>query len=330
MSQFDLFREDGAEAKPWSDFVIDGIDTRPRKWVVIHNEVVLARLDWTIQMNRIFSALVSQLAIDDDKFQLQRIRVKDLRDMAEVSSSNSINEELADATQRLVREPIEFRTPDHRYEGHPIFATCRYVPREGYIEARFNDDAQQYLLQVKESFTKYKLRTVMRLSSSYAVRFYQIAKMIQRDEGPRHRAIDIDDFRTLFMLTDKYKSHRDLCRRVINPSVEEINKKTQTKLEVRTTRKSESRYGAVTGLKWVVWPSNDPNPSKTPSLGPEDPESEPDAFQMWFDRLSEKKQVELWKKAQNLVVEEGRNPRAVGFAGYVEMKLREITKDRRL
>ena len=327
MPEFDLFRgSDQNDSKPQSN--VDGIDLRPRKWVVVHNEVVLARLDWTIQMNRIFSALVSQLAIDDEKFQLQRIRVKDLEELSEVSS-NSMHEKLADATQRLVREPIEFRTTDHQYEGRPIFSICRYVPHAGYIEALFNDYARKYLLQIRDCFTKYQLKTVMRLSTSYAVRFYQIAKMIQRSEGPRTRVINIDEFRKLFMLTDKYQRHADLRKRVIKPSVEEVNKRTDAKIKVGEVRKNDSRYSAVTGLKWTVWPSNDPEPALPKQQKKPDLSGSPDAFQNWFNGLDEERQVELWKKAQDLVADEGHTPRDIGFSGYVEMKLREITKDMR-
>ena len=337
MSQFDLFRENSGEAKPWSDFVIDGVDTRPRKWIVIHNEVVLARLDWSIQMNRIFSALVSQIAMDDDRFVLQRIRVKDLRDLAEVTT-NTIHKSLADATQRLVREPIEFRTPDHRYEGHPIFATCRYVPGEGYIEARFNDDAKEYLLQLRRAFTKYKLKTVMKLSSAYAVRFYQIAKMIQRDEGPRKRTIDIDDFRKLFVLTDKYTIHRDLQRRVIMPSVEEVNEKTDTKLSVETVREGDSKYAPVSGLSWTVWPSHDPDPPKKAAPKKRTSKgkpkrllerSKPDAFESWFQSLPKKKRSELWQKACQMTAEEGSDPNGKAFHAYAQIKLRAITRKMR-
>ena len=313
----------------------NGIDTRPRKWIVVHNDVVLARIDWTINMNRIFAMLVSQISMDAEEFRPQRIKVGQLRSLAEVSSNN-IHKQLADAAQRLVREPIEFRTPDNHYDGYPIFASCSYIRNEGAIEAQFNEKGRPYLLQLRESFTKYKLKKAMKLSSSYAVRFYQIAKMIQRDDGPRSRKIKLDEFRRLFMLGDKYSQHSDLVIHVVDPSVEEVNEKTETKLRVETVRKGDSKYGKPLALRWTVWPADESKSHSLPETSEskdeknnERKEQKPSDFEIWFGNLDEEGQRKWWAKARELVLKDGRNPDNAGFEGFVQMKLREITKSER-
>lgn len=331
----DLFRGGSDASGAWEEFVVGGVDTRPRRWVVVHNDFVLARVDWDINMNRIFAMLVSQIAMDAEEFQLQRIRVRDLRDLAQVSS-NALHKELADAAQRLIREPIEFRSEDHKYEGYSIFSICRYLPSEGVIEAKFNEDARPYLLQLRESFTRYKLQQVMKLSTPYAVRFYQIAKMIQRDEGPRTRMLGVPEFRSLFMLENKYDRHADLVNHVIKPSVGEVNDKTKTRLRVDTARKGGSKYGSPVGLRWTVWPSADPvidrSDAGSGGTGREAPTAEEDTptkFERWYSQLPEEKQKKWWKEARALLIDEGRDPSAPGFDSYVQMKLRDITEEER-
>jgi hypothetical protein len=331
----DLFRGSSEASGGWEEFVVGGVDTRPRRWVVVHNDFVLARVDWDINMNRIFAMLVSQIAMDAEEFQLQRIRVRDLRDLAQVSS-NALHKELADAAQRLIREPIEFRSEDHKYEGYSIFSICRYLPSEGVIEAKFNEDARPYLLQLRESFTRYKLQQVMKLSTPYAVRFYQIAKMIQRDEGPRTRMLGVPEFRSLFMLENKYDRHADLVNHVIKPSVGEVNDKTKTRLRVDTARKGGSKYGSPVGLRWTVWPSADPvidrpdpGSDRDAREGPAREDDAPTKFERWYSQLPEDEQKEWWKKARALLIDEGRDPSAPGFDSYVQMKLRDITEEER-
>jgi hypothetical protein len=339
----------------------DGIDTRVRRWVVVHNDLVLARVDWDIHMYRIFAMLVSQISKEDEVFHRQRIKVRDLVDLAEIKREG-IHGDLADAAQKLVREPIEFRTEDNHYEGYPIFAHCKYVRGEGCIEAKFNEDARPYLLQLNEYFTMWPLRYQMRLSTSYAVRFYQISKMIQRAREKRTQKFSIEHFRRMFKIEDKYSRHCDVHYNVIDPSVKEVNQKTDTRIECKTVRRGNSKYGAPIGLLWSVWPPEDPDrrlpdgrgasarpleprrsqertvptegpltkngpaPAGLPASGEAE---QADAFETWFEGLPAQRQKELRAKARRLVVDDGRNPDRPGFESFVYMKLRNITREQR-
>jgi hypothetical protein len=176
----------------------------------------------------------------------------------------------------------------------------------------------------------------MKLSTPYAVRFYQIAKMIQRDEGPRTRMLGVPEFRSLFMLENKYDRHADLVNHVIKPSVGEVNDKTKTRLRVDTARKGGSKYGSPVGLRWTVWPSADPvidrSDAGSGGTGREAPTAEEDTptkFERWYSQLPEEKQKKWWKEARALLIDEGRDPSAPGFDSYVQMKLRDITEEER-
>jgi hypothetical protein len=310
------------------------VNTQTRKWVVIHNDVVLARVDWDMAMIRIFTMLVSQLGRDDEKFRMQQIRVRDLMALAQISRKD-IHADVADAAQRLVRQPFEFRTEDHHYEGTPIFATCKYIRGAGLIEAKFNEHARPYLLKLSKCFTKYRLRCVMSLSTPYAVRFYQIAKMIERKRAPQTRSMEIDLFRQIFLIEDKYHRYSDVVRYIIDPSVEEVNEKTDTALQCKTIRQGGSKYGKPIAIEWTVRPAihtgkasasrpaaalQSPRPSSRP-IGL------PTAFETWFDNLPETERERLWKRACDLTLAEGRNPESKGFEAFVWMKLPQLRND---
>jgi len=314
-------------------------ETQTKKWVVLHNDIVLARVDWDIHMNRIFAMLVSQISMDDEEFTLQRIRVKDLVDLAQIKREG-IHSDIADAAQRLVREPFEFRTEDHHYEGYPIFSVCKYVRGEGCVEAHFNEKARPYLLKLSECFTRYRLRQVMKLSTAYAVRFYQIAKMIERSEGARRQTMDIPFFRELFLIEEKYDRYSDVVRFVIEPSVKEVNEKTDTNLRCRTIRKGGSKYGKPLELEWTVWPSDKSEPKgsvpRTDQLQLDPPstaghDEAKDSFEVWFEQQPEERRAELTRTAERLVREDvaGREIGERAVEARVQMKLREITKEMR-
>lgn len=341
MSQTMLFAppEETDEAPP-KEHLIDGIDTRLRKWCVASNDLILARIDWNIHMNRIFGLLLSQIKKDQQRFDVQRIKVSDLRELAELSG-RSVHQELADATQRLVREPIEFREGD-RYKGYPIFSMCEYEPGRGYIQAKFNDDAREHILDLSGRFTKYQLRYVMKLSTSYAVRFYQIAKHIDRENVEvRTQEISVQEFREVFALTDKYERHSDMVKYVVEPSVREVSKKTEVDLEVETRRKGSPKYGKPVALVWTVRSSSDTKGiparrSRRPGLErarqhalSNSEAAHGDPFDQWWEDLPADRQRVLREKAEAKVLEGGKESDSPSFEAYVRMQLLSMTREER-
>jgi hypothetical protein len=272
-------------------------DPSPRQWVAVSNEMIMARLDWDIMMHRILMVLISQIdSKNDDSFQIQHVPVRRIRDMAQVSQK-SIHEEAAKATARLVREPIEFWSADKKdYEGYPIFSTCKYKSREGRIEAKFNEDAQPYLLQLREHFTQYRLRQAIPLSTPYAIRTYEISKMIERPDERRSRQIPVSRFRKMFGLEDKYDRHRDMRRRVIDPSIEQVNEKTDVNVRCEDVRDGQTPIA----LQWAVEPAEtageDDRETPAPRHGPTAPEKS--EHEMWFESLAPERQEQVIEEAE--------------------------------
>lgn len=267
------------------------------QWVAVSNEMIMARLDWDIMMHRILMVLISQIdSKNDEEFRIQRVPVRRIRDMAQVSQK-SIHEEAAEATARLVREPIELWSADKKdYEGYPIFSTCKYKSREGMIEAKFNEDARSYLLQLREHFTQYRLRQAIPLSTPYAIRTYEIAKMIERPGERRSRQIPVGRFRKMFSLEDKYERHSDMRRRVIDPSVEQVNRKTDVDVRCEDIREGQTHIA----LQWSVESTAaDQEDGEEDSAARHTPTAlEKSEHEVWFEDLSPEEQEAVLKEAR--------------------------------
>jgi plasmid replication initiation protein len=282
----------------------NGEDKSKRRWVTVSNKMIMARLDWDIMMHRILMVLISQIdSKNDEEFQLQRVPVRYIRDLAEVSQK-SIHSDTAEAAAKLVREPFEFWSPDEKdYEGYPIFAVCKYKSGEGVIEAKFNEDARPFLLQLREHFTQYRLKQAIPLSTPYAIRMYEIAKMIERPGQRRSRQIPIDRFRSMFKLENKYKRHTDMRRRVINPSVEEVNEKTDVKVICKDVRDGQTPVA----LNLVVV-SEEHGPEETedelPSRNAPDPPEERE-YETWFEGLDDDEREEVMTEARQRAKNQG-------------------------
>jgi plasmid replication initiation protein len=296
-------------------------EEKPRRWVTVSNEMIMARLDWNIMMHRILMVLISQIdSKNDEEFRTQRVPVRRIRDMAQVTQK-SIHEEAAEAASKLVREPIEFWSPDKKdYEGYPIFAKCKYESRRGMIEAKFNEDARPFLLQLREHFTQYRLEQAIPLSTPYAIRTYEVSKMIERPGERRSRQIPVERFRSMFKLENKYKRHCDMRRRVIDPSVEEVNEKTDVNISCDDVRDGQTPIA----LKWVVLSKDtqveqDADDGLPPRHNPE-PQKKSE-HEIWYENLSSDQQQEVLKEARKRAKNSGYsedNPRSFS-AGVLHM-----------
>jgi len=273
----------------------DEAEEKPRRWVAVSNEMIMARLDWSIMMHRILMVLISQIdSKRDEQFRTQRVPVHRIRDLAQVSQK-SIHEEAAEAASKLVRQPIEFWSADKKdYEGYPIFAKCKYESRQGIIEAKFNEDARPFLLQLRKHFTQYRLEQAIPLSTPYAIRTYEISKMIERPGERRSRQIPVERFRSMFKLENKYKRHSDMRRRVIDPSVEEVNKKTDVEICCEDVRDGQTPIA----LKWMVLSKD--KEAETEELPPRhNPEGRKKTeVDLWFESHSHEEQEEIMKEAR--------------------------------
>jgi plasmid replication initiation protein len=296
--------------------------------------MIMARLDWDIMMHRILMVLISQIdSKNDDSFQIQHVPVRRIRDMAQVSQK-SIHEEAAEATARLVREPIEFWSADKKdYEGYPIFSTCKYKSRAGRIEAKFNEDARPYLLQLRKHFTQYRLRQAIPLSTPYAIRTYEIAKMIERPGERRSRQIPVSRFRKMFSLEDKYDRHRDMRRRVIDPSIEQVNEKTDVHVRCEDVRDGQTPIA----LQWTVTASGQDKSGQeaesghgkeTPSPRHVPASLEKSQHEAWYESLSPEQQEEVIKEARTRAKKSGyKEDRPRSFSAGVMQMISRIYRE---
>lgn len=307
--------------------LFDTADDAQQRWVTVSNEMVMARMDWDIMMHRVMMVLISQIdSRHDDAFQMQQVRVRDIRDLAQVSQK-SIHREAAQAAAKLVRQPIEFWSDDKQdYEGYPIFAVCKYRSGAGVIEAKFNNDARPFLLQLSERFTQYRLKQAIPLSTPYAIRTYEIAKMIERPGQTRSQMIPVERFRTMFRLEDKYQRHTDMRRRVINPSVEEVNEKCDVEVACKDVRDGRTPVG----LKWTVYSTSDrtgPLPPAPSTGGESVPDDDHPPYRAWYDGLKPVERRRVREEAKERARNDGYREEGPSFEAGVEMKLHALYRE---
>lgn len=95
-----------------------------------------------------------------------------------------------------------------------------YQESQGTVALRFSQPMVPYLSQLTEQFTRYALLDVSRMSSSHAIRLYELFSQWQK---VGRREVELDWLRQILQLEGRYENIRDLKRRVIEPAVKQIN-----------------------------------------------------------------------------------------------------------
>jgi hypothetical protein len=186
------------------------------------NQLIRGRINWTKLEHRVVAMLVAQLSREDETFEMQRVHISELMDMAQVSSHDIYNR-AEEVCRKLLNQKVHVRTrtDDGRrvYQGYNCLSTCRYVEGSGYIEAKFNDDMKPFLLQLKRQFTMYRLQNFMRLSSQHSMRVYELIKM---QEGLRHLCLSVEELREVLCCKHTYERFSDFRRHVLERARTEI------------------------------------------------------------------------------------------------------------
>ncbi len=185
------------------------------KLVVQHKGLINGRFDFTtLNELRIFIYMLLQINKDDKSFRMVKIPCAHLHGKKKRVHYDDIKA----ATKTLVKKTIEVESRDKNgkrvYEAIPLMAISRYTDGEGYLYAKFNDEAAPYLLGLKENFAASKYRFWASIKSVYSYRVYWLLK--QYDDWGKF-SVEVEHFRQMLVLEKKYEKYPDLRKRVIIP-----------------------------------------------------------------------------------------------------------------
>lgn len=195
---------------------------------VVHqdNELVMACYRMTLTEKRLLLLGISK--IDYSKYPSRSeplefdITVGEWKS-AYSDSSRSIYKDIEAASKRLIGRQVFIKGRSDSDQVLNWLDRCVYHRGEGRISIRFGWSICHYLAGFVDQFTRLNIMHIRALSSFHSIRLYEL--LIQfRATG--FRAIKIEEFRTLLGIDNAYPRFADLKRRIIVPSVNELNKNT--------------------------------------------------------------------------------------------------------
>ena len=163
--------------------------------------------------------------------------------------------ELKEATNKLYERSIIIRNEQQTMKvrwASSIITDNPYVsdvlPNEDWkrVVLFFSPQIVPYLSNLKTNFTQYLQSDISNVSGAYTIRFYELVCQY-RTIGKRE--ISIQDLRFILNIGNKYPLFYDFKRRVIEPSIKEINDKTPIQISYEQKKKGKTVVGIVLKFK---------------------------------------------------------------------------------
>lgn len=214
--------------------------------VVKSNELIMASYAMTVNEQRLLLACIGQI---DSRIRLEgeavfRLSVEQARDLFYMKGDQRhAYRDLQDACERLFERKVKIALPEGKELLTRFVQSVVFDPNNGHADIRFAYEIIPYLSQLEANFTKYRLSNVVQLTSSHAVRIYELI-VSWAAQGHFYKELLIDDFRELLGLGDKYKQNGELRRFITDKAIEQINEGTDFELNI-SFKKSKRTF------KWI-------------------------------------------------------------------------------
>lgn len=164
----------------------------------------------------------------------------------------------ADASYKALREAVnnlfnrQFSyTAEYKKTGKVGIVRSRWVSRIFYVddlallEITFAPDVVPLITRLEEHFTKYEAKQVAHLTSKYATRLYEL--LIAWREVGKVPQLELSEFRNrLGLIDNEYTAMSDFKKRVLEPSVKQINEHT----DITVTYEQHKKGRIISGFSF--------------------------------------------------------------------------------
>lgn len=154
-------------------------------------------------------------------------------------------ENLDNAVSRLYERDI--KTYDSKINSRERFRWVdgvKYWDGEAKVTLSFSRKVVPYLTLLHSQLTTYDLRQITKLGSAYAIRFYEL---LVQFKSTGERCITLDKLKDRLEIAEQYARFYNLKKRIIEPSIEDINKNTDLFVDWDVRKKGR----VITGLIFI-------------------------------------------------------------------------------
>lgn len=199
------------------------------------NELIRnTRYELTETEQKIIIYLISKIDKNDEEMPNIKIRLKDYCLIAGIEYNGGAIKHLKNTIKALADKSwwLKINGQERLFRW-----VTDAVPKKEYMEIELHKSLKPYLIGLYRDFTEYSLINVLALRGKYSVRMYELFKSYAwHDKGNGYYwRVSLEDFKYKLNCT-KYPSYKDFTKRVLKPSLEEINNYTDIEVSYTNIR----------------------------------------------------------------------------------------------
>lgn len=209
----------------------------PREFTIVKsNTIIEAKYKLSVREQKFILYMASLIKPEDKDFQFYEIRVSDLDKILNTSGKKwgSLYKEVHQMIDNLMTKRLEFMDEEKNELIKTTWvASTKTKITDGIISFEFSHRLKKYLLQLKEQFTKYKFKYVIRLNSSHSIRIYELLK---RYQFRKEVTFELPELKSILGLDNKYKEYKDFKKRILLDTQKELEEKSDIRFDFETER----------------------------------------------------------------------------------------------
>ncbi len=171
--------------------------------------------------------------------------IQDLLDIFPGMDEKSAYDVVREAMMGINKKPLEFKEGNKRHFWN-WFRGFTYYEGEGFFEFRINPDLHPHLLELKGTFTRFRLLEVYQFKSATTWKLYEHLKKCW--SFSKIWAVSLDELKIKLGIPLKYPRWGSFKDRVIDPAIGEINRNS----DLFVTYEKKKHVRTVTGLIFTV------------------------------------------------------------------------------
>lgn len=201
------------------------------------NDLVLATYSMSTKEKQLLLACISQIDSREGAREITKqtkftVTVEQIKDAFYNSRyDKNLFRDLSNVSARLQNRKVTI----HIAEGDTLVtnfvSAVRFQKNKARVILTFAEDILPYLTELKANFTKYRLIEITELSSTHAIRLYELI-VCWTGLYSFEKEFELDDFRYVMGVSGKYGQFGQLKESVIDKAITEINKHTDFNVSV--------------------------------------------------------------------------------------------------
>ncbi|HFC3138081.1 TPA: replication initiation protein [Neisseria gonorrhoeae] len=153
--------------------------------------------------------------------------------------------QVRNAVLKISKRWVTLVDNEHELTEVALIHKRSYFKKEGRFYIEFHDELIPYISELHDNYTKYKLINIGALGSTHAIRLYELCSQY-RDTGWRQTSVE--DIKSWLSISDKYPLFKDFKKRVLTPSINEINVKSDLLVDVEPIKRGRT----IVALKFTI------------------------------------------------------------------------------